>query len=150
MGNDIVAVIFQEGNTPFMPTMIASHFLHTFIVVQVVPPAEDELDQRERDKILEENGNTVTSCEIHRHSGNGLDSPAQTMTSGSRGRVTKYKVSVTAREDVPYFGPSLPSNPIFAKGADFREFLLTKLINAEKACYKAEKFSKLEVRVLDY
>lgn len=32
------------------------------------------------------------------------------------------------------------------QGFDFREFLFTKLINAEYACYKAEKFAKLEVR----
>ncbi|EEC06109.1 rap GTPase-activating protein, putative, partial [Ixodes scapularis] len=31
---DIVAIVFQEENTPFMPTMIASHFLHSFLVVQ--------------------------------------------------------------------------------------------------------------------
>ncbi|KAG8239268.1 hypothetical protein J437_LFUL018513, partial [Ladona fulva] len=37
-GNDIVAVVFQESNTPFTPDMIASHFLHAFIVVQVVDP----------------------------------------------------------------------------------------------------------------
>lgn len=36
IGNDIVAIVFQEENTPFMPTMIASHFLHSFLVVQPV------------------------------------------------------------------------------------------------------------------
>lgn len=36
IGNDIVAIVFQEENTPFSPDMIASHFLHAFIVVQVV------------------------------------------------------------------------------------------------------------------
>ena len=35
-----------------------------------------------------------------------------------------------------------PSPP---QGPEFQEFLLTKLINAEYACYKAEKFAKLEV-----
>lgn len=34
IGNDIVAVVFQEENTPFAPDMIASNFLHAFIVVQ--------------------------------------------------------------------------------------------------------------------
>merc|ERR1719419_756179 len=62
------------------------------------------------------------------------------------GDMDKYRVSVTARSDVPYFGPSLPSPPVFRKGEEFREFLLTKLINAENACYKAEKFSTLERR----
>lgn len=36
IGNDIVTIIFQEENTPFVPDMIASHFLHAFIVVQPI------------------------------------------------------------------------------------------------------------------
>lgn len=35
------------------------------------------------------------------------------------------------------------------QGAEFREFLLTKLTNAENACCKSDKFAKLEVRALD-
>ena len=100
IGNDIVSVVFQEGNTPFSPDMVTSHFLHAYIVVQPEP----------------EEGPDV------------------------------YRVSVTARSDVPYFGPSLPSPPLFRRGPQFREWLLNKLINAETACYKAEKFSKLEQR----
>ncbi|XP_027481789.1 rap1 GTPase-activating protein 2 isoform X3 [Zalophus californianus] len=101
IGNDIVAIIFQEENTPFVPDMIASNFLHAYIVVQ----AENQ----------------------------GTETPS-------------YKVSVTAREDVPAFGPPLPSPPVFQKGPEFREFLLTKLTNAENACCKSDKFAKLEDR----
>uniref|UniRef100_A0A8C3CVB1 RAP1 GTPase activating protein 2 n=1 Tax=Cairina moschata TaxID=8855 RepID=A0A8C3CVB1_CAIMO len=101
IGNDIVAIIFQEENTPFVPDMIASNFLHAYIVVQVENPETDN---------------------------------------------TSYKVSVTAREDVPSFGPPLPSPPVFQKSPEFREFLLTKLINAENACCKSDKFAKLEDR----
>nr|XP_036878692.1 rap1 GTPase-activating protein 2 isoform X9 [Manis javanica] len=101
IGNDIVAIIFQEENTPFVPDMIASNFLHAYIVVQ----AENL----------------------------GTETPS-------------YKVSVTAREDVPAFGPPLPSPPVFQKGPEFREFLLTKLTNAENACCKSDKFAKLEDR----
>ncbi|KAK4873893.1 hypothetical protein RN001_013253, partial [Aquatica leii] len=101
IGNDIVAIVFQEANTPFSPDMIASHFLHAFIVVQVLDP----------------------------------NSPN-----------TRYKVSVTARDDVPFFGPTLPIPAVFRHGPEFKEFLLTKLINAENACYKADKFAKLELR----
>lgn len=57
----------------------------------------------------------------------------------------RYKVSVTARDDVPWFGPTLPTPAVFLRGVEFKEFLLTKLVNAENAAYKAEKFSKLEV-----
>ncbi|XP_058849361.1 rap1 GTPase-activating protein 1-like isoform X14 [Acipenser ruthenus] len=101
IGNDIVAIVFQDESTPFVPDMIASNFLHAYIVVQVVNPCSEN---------------------------------------------TLYKVSVTARDDVPFFGPALPNPAIFKKGPEFHEFLLTKLINAEYACYKAEKFAKLEER----
>ena len=52
---------------------------------------------------------------------------------------------MAARDDVPFFGPTMPTPAIFDAGPEFREFLLTKLINAEQACYKAERFAKLEV-----
>lgn len=35
--------------------------------------------------------------------------------------------------------------PSTSQGPEFRDFLLTKLINAENACYKSDKFAKLEV-----
>ncbi|XP_028264972.1 rap1 GTPase-activating protein 1 isoform X4 [Parambassis ranga] len=101
IGNDIVAIVFQEENTPFVPDMIASNFLHAYVVVQVVDPCSENI---------------------------------------------LYKVSVTARDDVPFFGPALPNPAVFKKGPEFHDFLFTKLINAEYACYKAEKFSKLEER----
>ncbi|XP_054902761.1 rap1 GTPase-activating protein 2-like isoform X2 [Poeciliopsis prolifica] len=101
IGNDIVAVVFQEEATPFVPDMIASNFLHAFILVQV-----------------------EETC---------LDSAI-------------YRVSVTAREDVPPFGPPLPNPAVFRKGPEFRQFLLTKLINAELASYKSERFARLEER----
>ncbi|XP_050930333.1 rap1 GTPase-activating protein 1 isoform X2 [Lates calcarifer] len=101
IGNDIVAIVFQEENTPFVPDMIQSNFLHAYVVVQVENACTDNVT---------------------------------------------YKASVTARDDVPFFGPALPDPAIFKKGPEFREFLFTKLINAEYACYKAEKFAKLEER----
>ncbi|XP_038597237.1 rap1 GTPase-activating protein 1-like isoform X3 [Tachyglossus aculeatus] len=108
IGNDIVALVFQEEDTPFVPDMIASNFLHAYIVVQpVVPPASPQ------------------------------DHPQDD---------TLYKVSVTARDDVPFFGPPLPSPAVFRKGPEFRDFLLAKLINAEHSSYQADKFAKLEER----
>lgn len=41
IGNDIVAVVFQEEATPFVPDMIASNFLHAFVLVQVEEPCSD-------------------------------------------------------------------------------------------------------------
>ncbi|XP_056301086.1 rap1 GTPase-activating protein 2 [Pseudoliparis swirei] len=102
IGNDIVALVYQEGPTPFLSDVIKSHFLHCFLVVRRTQGPEE--------------------------------------TGGA------YQVSVTAREDVPPFGPVLPDPPIFTDSSLLREFLLTKLINAEISCYKAQRFSRLELR----
>uniref|UniRef100_A0A4W5Q396 RAP1 GTPase activating protein 2a n=1 Tax=Hucho hucho TaxID=62062 RepID=A0A4W5Q396_9TELE len=92
IGNDIVAAVFQEDATPFVPDMIASNFLHAYVLVQVENPGTEH---------------------------------------------TTYKVSSTVSV---LFIPSTPDGP------EFRDFLLTKLINAENACYKSDKFAKLEGR----
>lgn len=42
IGNDIVAIVFQDENTPFVPDMIASNFLHAYMVVQVHHNASGE------------------------------------------------------------------------------------------------------------
>lgn len=64
--------------------------------------------------------------------------------------LASVQVSVAARDDVPFFGPTLPAPSIFKKGQDFRNFLLTKLINAENAAYKSAKFAKLAVRYANF
>lgn len=42
IGNDIVAIVFQEEATPFVPDMIASNFLHAYILVTVENPGTDD------------------------------------------------------------------------------------------------------------
>lgn len=101
IGNDIVAIVFQEVNTPFAPDMIASHFLHAYIVVQPIDPCTS---------------------------------------------ITRYRVSLVAQKDVPPFGPPLPPGAIFDKGLAFKDFLLAKLVNGERACYQAAKFQVLHQR----
>ncbi|XP_068610720.1 rap1 GTPase-activating protein 1 isoform X2 [Brachionichthys hirsutus] len=103
IGNDIVALVYQEGRPPFLSDVVKSHFLHCFLVVRRIQTGEEKGE-------------------------------------------TSYQVSVTAREDVPPFGPALPDPPIFAERSLLRDFLLTKLINAEISCYKAQQFSRLELR----
>ncbi|CAK5057246.1 unnamed protein product [Meloidogyne enterolobii] len=57
-----------------------------------------------------------------------------------------YRVSISARNDVPPFGPPMPSTIITGNKEELRTFILTKLINAENAGLKAEKFAKLAER----
>nr|XP_055029560.1 signal-induced proliferation-associated 1-like protein 3 [Misgurnus anguillicaudatus] len=60
---------------------------------------------------------------------------------------TCYSVAVTRMKDVPPFGPPLPPNGMmFRDPAAFRAFLLAKIINAENAAHKSEKFHTMAAR----
>eukprot|EP00005_Dracoamoeba_jomungandri_P003299 CAMPEP_0174254650 /NCGR_PEP_ID=MMETSP0439-20130205/3967_1 /TAXON_ID=0 /ORGANISM="Stereomyxa ramosa, Strain Chinc5" /LENGTH=949 /DNA_ID=CAMNT_0015336365 /DNA_START=523 /DNA_END=3372 /DNA_ORIENTATION=+ len=48
-----------------------------------------------------------------------------------------YKVGVCCRNDVPHFGPPLPSPAIFRSDSYFKDFLLTKILNAESAALRS-------------
>jgi hypothetical protein len=96
LGNDIVIVIFKEGDTPLDPTALRTQFNHVFIIVEKI--------------------------------------------SGSN--PVQYRVEVTTKPDVPRFEPQLPDPPIFnADDPRFREFMLYKIINGERASMiKAKDF----------
>ncbi len=51
----------------------------------------------------------------------------------ARAGVTQYRVAVLLRDGMPGFAPRLVRPPLYEKGPAFRDFLLTKLINGEKA-----------------
>jgi hypothetical protein len=57
--------------------------------------------------------------------------------------VMKYKLAVAAKEGVPPFGPMLPHIPEFDVGSSFKEYLLTKMVNAERAALNAPSFIDL-------
>nr|XP_056703456.1 signal-induced proliferation-associated 1-like protein 3 [Euleptes europaea] len=57
-----------------------------------------------------------------------------------------YSVAVTRSKDVPPFGPAIPSRAAFRKSDVFREFLLAKVINAENAAHKSDKFHTMATR----
>ncbi|XP_043274870.1 GTPase-activating Rap/Ran-GAP domain-like protein 3 [Venturia canescens] len=60
-----------------------------------------------------------------------------------------WRVAVYCDETVPLFGPCLPCPPIFNDPYNFREFLLVKLINGEKATFDTPTFSRKRERTLD-
>ncbi|XP_036368697.1 GTPase-activating Rap/Ran-GAP domain-like protein 3 isoform X2 [Octopus sinensis] len=60
-----------------------------------------------------------------------------------------FKLSVFSEESVPLFGPVLPSPPIFTNHKEFRDFLLVKLINGEKAAVNNRLFAQKRERTLD-
>ncbi|CAF0794556.1 unnamed protein product [Rotaria sordida] len=99
IGNDIVAIVFQETETKFNPECIVSQFLHVYLVITP----------------LNNDG-------------------------------TQFKVSVIHRDSVPSFGPNFNHSTIFHCDHIFKQWLLTKLINAEMASCRASTFQKYQER----
>ncbi|KAI8063068.1 hypothetical protein BDF21DRAFT_428612 [Thamnidium elegans] len=95
IGNDIVCIIFLEGEQQFNPKAIRSQFLHVYIVVK------PELDQDNK------------RC---------------------------WRVEVLSNKNVGKFGPPLPSPGVFNNDETLKAFLTLKLINAENAALKSDKF----------
>uniref|UniRef100_A0A1E1XMI0 GTPase-activating Rap/Ran-GAP domain-like protein 3 n=1 Tax=Amblyomma sculptum TaxID=1581419 RepID=A0A1E1XMI0_AMBSC len=60
-----------------------------------------------------------------------------------------YRLSLFSEESVPLFGPSLPCPPVFHNHQEFREFVLVKLINGEKAAFNTPIFAQKRERTLD-
>uniref|UniRef100_H3CPX3 GTPase-activating Rap/Ran-GAP domain-like protein 3 n=1 Tax=Tetraodon nigroviridis TaxID=99883 RepID=H3CPX3_TETNG len=59
-----------------------------------------------------------------------------------------YRLKIFSEESVPLFGPPLPSPPVFTDHQEFRDFLLVKLINGEKAL-ETPTFAQKRQRTLD-
>ncbi|XP_078316232.1 signal-induced proliferation-associated 1-like protein 1 isoform X2 [Crassostrea virginica] len=57
-----------------------------------------------------------------------------------------YSIAVTRSKDVPPFGPHIPENAMFPRSDQFAEFLLAKIINAENAAHRCEKFIAMATR----
>ncbi|RWS08731.1 signal-induced proliferation-associated 1-like protein 2 [Dinothrombium tinctorium] len=66
--------------------------------------------------------------------------------STSNGVPTRYAVAVSRSKEVPVFGPPIPEKGIFTKSKAFTEFLLSKIINAENAAHRCEKFRSMAQR----
>ncbi|XP_076464270.1 signal-induced proliferation-associated 1-like protein 2 isoform X2 [Babylonia areolata] len=59
---------------------------------------------------------------------------------------TRYSIAVSRSKDVPPFGPPIPDMGSFPKSAEFVDFLMAKIINAENAAHRSEKFRTMAQR----
>ncbi|CAG9762814.1 unnamed protein product [Ceutorhynchus assimilis] len=59
---------------------------------------------------------------------------------------THYKIAVSRSKDVEVFGPPIKEGAVFPKGKAFAEFLLAKVVNAENAAHRSEKFVTMATR----
>ncbi len=57
-----------------------------------------------------------------------------------------HSVAVARSQDVPAFGPPIPEDATFPNSTVFRDFLLAKVINAENAAHKSDKFRAMATR----
>jgi RAP1 GTPase activating protein 1 len=96
IGNDIVVLIFKEGNTPYLPNTITSEYNHVYLVVAPVS----------------------VNGKLH------------------------YQLACGSKDGVPSFGPEIPEPPLFEPNDYFRDFLICKMINGERAAYKSVTFAK--------
>ncbi|XP_031635278.1 uncharacterized protein LOC116348425 isoform X2 [Contarinia nasturtii] len=122
IGNDIVMLVFLEADqTPFSPACIKSHFLHTFILVRPLASHSSQI------KMTFDMQQVRVSARIKR-------------------KPTRYEVSVVTRDEVGAYKPYLWEQSVFEKGPMFREWILTKIVNGERASYSAPKFARMQER----
>ena len=57
-----------------------------------------------------------------------------------------FSIAVTRSKNVPMFGPPIPAGALFSKSSSFTKFILTKVINAENAAHRSDKFVSMATR----
>lgn len=114
-----------------------------FHVAPMLPHSETDKQQLERKRHI---GNDIVIIVFQ----DDLKTPVQlqTITSHQNHVVVVvspsgdgYQVSVAGKNGVPPFKPELPEPAIITKDAVSRDFFLHKLVNAERASYKAPSFA---------
>lgn len=126
LGNDVCLIVFHDGTKPFKPSLIHSHFNYVFIVVRPVPRSEVP-EQTPADT-----------------SGSGSYSESGVEYPPNLPNVIYYKIATAVKRAAPAhkITPYLPSPPIVPNNAKTLEFLLVKLINAERAVMHATEFQQ--------
>jgi len=117
IGNDIVVLIFQDfGSEPFVPSKWTSNFNHVFVVIQPVAQA----DQSAR---LLASGSSISLFEDEES--------------------ISYNVSIVYKDSISLHPRPFLTEPCEYKADEnFHRFLLTKLINCERASMRSVSFEK--------
>jgi RAP1 GTPase activating protein 1 len=100
IGNDVVVVVFCEGEDPFNPDVLTSNYNHVFLLVRPVP-----------------------------------SDPS------GRKKPTHYSVVHASARGVKPFRPYVPADTLVPAPL-LRQWLLTKILNAERAAMYAPEFSQ--------
>ncbi|GAB1286252.1 GTPase-activating Rap/Ran-GAP domain-like protein 3 [Apodemus speciosus] len=111
-----------------------------FHVSTMLPYSKENRQQVERKRHI---GNDIVTIVFQE----GEESSPAFKPSMIRSHFTRLKIF--SEESVPLFGPPLPSPPVFTDHQEFRDFLLVKLINGEKATLETPTFAQKRRRTLD-
>lgn len=129
IGNDSVVIVFVDSDTPFSPTCIHTTFVQTYILVYI-----------EKDKDLIKK---YSKSMKKKESKNIRVKSKKDLTKEVDSTSTYYKVLVLRRDDMPAFGPKIPSpHPVFIEGDDFRKWILEKIISATHASYFSQSYKE--------
>eukprot|EP01113_Clastostelium_recurvatum_P022710 TRINITY_DN2718_c0_g1_i1.p1 TRINITY_DN2718_c0_g1~~TRINITY_DN2718_c0_g1_i1.p1 ORF type:complete len:1266 (-),score=329.83 TRINITY_DN2718_c0_g1_i1:7-3804(-) len=139
LGNDIVVIVFVDGpcDTPFNPRCLTSDYNQCYIVVTKDTPNRDQAGEDRKGKSVGSKLRAKFERTFTRR-GPGLQQEEPD--------ATYYRISCARKEAVPSFPPLVPCPSLFEKGEYFRQFLLTKVINAERASYTVPHFNSRIVR----
>lgn len=152
IGNDVVVIVYQDGPTdaPFKASSITSKFNHVYILVQAVPASGTDAhttdapgSARGKRAGRKAKRDTNSAVEIEPDARVPSSSPRR------RGGKLKYRIAVVSKHGVHPHGPVLPSpDHLWDLDDTFRQFLLTKIVNAERAAYYAPGFGQARTRRL--
>ncbi|PRP87563.1 hypothetical protein PROFUN_04590 [Planoprotostelium fungivorum] len=116
-----------------------------FHVPTLIPYTPNDPQQVERKRhvviIVFKHGDTAFSPTVIKSQFNHVFVVVQPVYDGTTKRL-RYKVAVTSKRGVPPFGPPIPTTAFFNHDENFRDFMLKKLLNGERAAMEAPIFSR--------
>mmetsp|Transcript_6232 Transcript_6232/g.18926 ORF Transcript_6232/g.18926 Transcript_6232/m.18926 type:complete len:1045 (+) Transcript_6232:208-3342(+) len=136
IGNDVVVIVWNEGRGYFDPNMMHSQMNHVYCVIS--PVAAKELPEELVASSSSSTENLSASESESPYSSGVMD--WKKVYKAEPGH-SFYKVNFASKSGVPPFGPFVHESALFPNTPDFREFLITKLINGERAALQAPAFS---------
>ncbi|KAL6080612.1 Rap1 GTPase-activating protein 1 [Balamuthia mandrillaris] len=150
LGNDILMIVFKDSDSthPFDPACITSEFNHVFAVVSLAEQKDSSTTTTKRRNSVSYSMDGPSSKEKFERP----KSPKRRSSSVKKGTRllpeddARYRLAIARKDEVPSFGPYLPSDASM-RADEFREFLLFKLLNGEHAAYAAPVFADKIQRV---
>jgi len=121
-----------------------------FHVPTLIPYTPNDPQQVERKRhvgndvviLVFKHGDTPFSPSVIKSQFNHVFVVVQPVGSAAGRELQRYKVAVVSKRGVPPFGPQVPAAAYFEHDSHFRDFLLKKMLNGERAAMAAPIFAR--------